>query len=310
LAFSSFATGIHLMTLLQVLSILLRPLAWVYAQFALHLRSDIPQLSIIRPKPERLRARVVVQRDLNYNPAGMAPLLADIYTPNLAGPIPAVLMIHGGGWISGERSQTARQARQLAARGFVVVNATYRLAPAARFPAQLQDMQQALRWMRLHSAAYRIDPARIGVWGYSAGAQLAALLGSLHEGDRLYSEDAEVLAVVSGGTPADLRKFRGGSMVPAYLGERWRADSAVFREASPAARVTAGNAPVFLYHGTWDLLVPLDQAVDYQKALAAAKVPNELYLMRGLGHIAAFLMDNAALQLGADFLDRHLRDSG
>jgi acetyl esterase/lipase len=295
------------MTLLEVLSVLLRPLGWIYAQFAQHLCGDTPVLR--RSKRKRLRASVAVQRDINYNPIGMPPLLADVYTPNLAGPLPAVLMIHGGGWISGERSQTARQARQLAARGFVVVNATYRLAPAARFPAQLRDMQQALRWMRSNSAAYSIDPARIGAWGYSAGAQLAALLGSLSAGDSLYAADASVMAVVAGGTPADLRKFRGGTMVPAYLGEKWRADSAVFREASPAATVAAGDAPVFLYHGTWDLLVPLDQTVDYQKALAAAKVPNELYLMRGLGHITAFLMDGEALQRGADFLDRYLRDS-
>lgn len=295
------------MTLLRVLSILLRPLAWIYAQFAQHLRDDIPARTDSRRK--RLRASVSVQRDVNYNSAG-APLLADIYMPKLPGLKPAVLMIHGGGWISGERSQMARQARQLAGRGFVVVNATYRLAPAARFPAQLRDMQQTLRWMRSNSTAYSIDPVRIGAWGYSAGAQLAALLGSLREEDSLYAEGASVMAVVAGGTPADLRKFRGGSMVPAYLGEKWRADSAVFRKASPAALVSAGDAPVFLYHGTWDLLVPLDQAVDYQKALAAAKIPNELYLMRGLGHITAFLMDGEVLQRGADFLDRYLRDSG
>ena len=129
-------------------------------------------------------------------------------------------------------------------------------------------------------------------------------------GDRLYAEDARISAVVAGGIPADLRKFRGGALVPQFLGEKWSRDSVVFREASPAAYVAAGAPPVFLYHGTSDRLVPLDQSVDYQKALQAAGVVNELYLMRGLGHVTAYFFDGETTRLGADFLGRHLRGDG
>jgi acetyl esterase/lipase len=288
---------------MQILSFLLLPLALLLSSCAVHLGKPAG------PAPARLDVKVAVKKDVVYTPADWPQsILADIYTPDLSGPLPAVLMIHGGGWNSGDRDQTASQSRRVAARGYVVINATYRLVPGAIFPAQLQDMQQAVKWMRANATTLGIDPERIGAWGYSAGAHLAALLGGLSPGDRLYDADATIKAVVAGGTPADLRKFHGGTLVPEFLGEKWREDSVAFREASPAAYVTPSDPPVFLYHGTWDSLVPLDQATDYQAALDAAGVPNELYLMRGLGHIPAFLMDGEAVQQGADFLDRHLRD--
>ena len=256
--------------------------------------------------PQRLDARVTLQRDLCFTPADRPPLLADVYTPDLPGPLSAVLMIHGGAWAKGTRRQTAALARRVARRGYVVVNTTYRLAPAALFPAQVLDVQQAVRWMRANAASLRIDPVRIGAWGYSAGAHLAAMLGALRPGDRLHAEDATVAAVVGGGIPADLRKFRGGTIVPQFLGEKWMQDSVVFRESSPAAYVAAGAPPVFLYHGSWDKLVPPDQAIDYQMALQAAGVPNELYLMHGFGHVTAYLFDGETTRRGADFLDRYL----
>lgn len=289
---------------MHVLSFLLLPLAVLLSACATHIGK--PE----GPAPARVDAKVTIRRDLRYSPDGWPqPLLADVYTPALPGPLPAVLMIHGGGWNGGDRGQTASLSRRVAARGYVVVNATYRLVPGARFPAPLQDLQQALRWMRANAQTLGIDPQRIGAWGYSAGAHLAALLGGLSPGDRLYDQGATLKAVVAGGIPADLRKFHGGTLVPEFLGEKWSEGSVVFRESSPAAYVTPGDPPVFLYHGTWDQLVPLDQATDYKAALDAAGVPNELYLMRGLGHIPAFLMDGRAVQQGADFLDRWLREA-
>jgi acetyl esterase/lipase len=274
-----------------------------FSAFATHLNRPAG------PAPPRLNAPVSLRRDQAYTPAGTPPLLADVYLPQLPGPLPAVLMIHGGGWSGGTRRQTAALARRVARRGYVVVNAAYRLAPAARFPAPVEDLQQALRWMRANSASLGLDPARIGAWGYSAGAHLAALLAALRPGDRLYAADARLAAVVAGGIPADLHKFRGGRLLTQFLGEKWTPDSALYRESSPAAYVAAGAPPVFLYHGTLDRLVPPDQSTDYQQALQAAGVVNELYLMHGLGHVTAYFFDRTTTRLGADFLDRHLRGS-
>lgn len=285
----------------KLISTALVPVALLAASCATHVgRVEAPAA--------RLDLRYTLLRDQVYTPDGWPQrLYADIYRPEGEGPFPAVLVIHGGGWRSGDRAQVEGLARRIARRGYVAVNISYRLVPSATFPAPLEDVQQAVRWLRANAPAYGVDPGRIGAWGYSAGAHLAALAGALQPGERLYAEDARVEAVVAGGTPADLRKFHGGTLVPDFLGERWREDSPVFRESSPAAHVTPRNPPVFLYHGTWDTLVPLDQATDYKAALDAAGVPNELYLMRGLGHIAAFLLDGEAVQRGADFLDRRLR---
>jgi acetyl esterase/lipase len=291
--------------MLRLLSTALLPVAVLTSSCARH--AGKPDAA---PTP-RLKLDWTVQRDLSFTPPDWPkPLLADLYTPSGSAPPggwPAVVMIHGGGWSSGDREQVEGIARRVTMRGYVTLNITYRLAPESIFPAQVIDVQQAVRWLRGHAADYHVDPQRIGAWGYSAGAHLAAMLGGMSEGDRLYQPGAEVKAVVAGGIPSDLRKFHGGTIVPKFLGERWTENSVAFRESSPAAYVTPGDPPVFLYHGGWDQLVPFDQASDYKAALDTAGVPNELYELRGLGHITAFLMDGEAVQRGLDFLDRHLR---
>ena len=290
------------MTAFRLVSAALRPLALVHAGRAQH--SGRPHGA---PAP-RLELRYRRHRDRVYTPAGWPRALhADTYVPRTEGLLPGVLLVHGGGWAGGNRSHTELIAEKLARRGFVVVNATYRLAPAARFPAPLHDLQQALRWMRDHAAELRLDPARIGAWGYSAGAHLVSLLGLLGPADALYDAQVRVRAIVAGGVPSDLRKYRGGTLVPAFLGERWSPDSPVFRAASPVTYVRPDCPPVFLYHGGADRLVRPDQAIDFKAALDAAGVRNELYLMPGLGHIMANLLDGPAVQRGADFLDRELR---
>ena len=291
--------------ILRLLSAALLPVALLASGCARHVgKPDGPTLP-------RQKLDWTVQRDLSFTPADWPkPLLADVYTPAGSAPPggwPAVVVIHGGGWSSGDREQVEGIARRVAKRGYVTMNITYRLVPASIFPAAVIDVQQAVRWLRSSAAQHQVNPQRIGAWGYSAGAHLAALVGALSPGDRLYQPGAELKAIVAGGTPSDLRKFHGGTLVPNFLGERWKENSVVFRESSPAAYVTPGDPPVFLYHGGWDTLVPFDQASDYKLALDAAGVTNELYELRGLGHITAFLMDGEAVQRGLDFLDRQLR---
>lgn len=289
------------MSAFRLVTAALRPLALARARKAQHSgRPNAP--------PRRLRLPYRRLRHQIYTPAGwLQPLHADVYVPKIEGPMPAVLLVHGGAWHTGHPGHTELIAEKLARRGFVVVNATYRLAPAARYPAPVRDLQQALHWMREHAAELRLDAGRIGVWGYSAGAHLVSLIGLLAPGDALYDPAIKVRAIVAGGVPADMRKFRGGTLVPAFLGEKWSADSKVFHESSPVTHVRADSAPVFLYHGGADKLVRPDQAIDFKAALDTAGVRNELYLMPGLGHIMANLLDGPAVQRGADFLDRELR---
>ena len=262
-------------------------------------------------KPEGLQASTAlkresftVERDRVYSPADWAqPLRADLYRPSGPGLKPAVLLIHGGGWEAPDRRhQMVSIASRLAERGYVVMNATYRLAPAHRRPAPLEDLQQALTWLRAHSAELSVDPARLATFGYSAGGHLAALLGAIQT-----AHTPGVRAVVAGGAPTDLRKWPNGRLVVQYMGGRMEHMPEAYHAASPVTQIRPQHPPVFLYHGQSDELVPVDHSTDYKAALDRAGVRNELFLTRGLGHITAFLLDGPAVSAALDFLDRELR---
>lgn len=261
------------------------------------------------PPPAAVHTEYSVQRDVVVTPPDWPQaLLADVYRPEGAGPFPAVLLIHGGAWRRGDRAQVQGLAERIAARGYVVVNTTYRLAPQWNFPAPLQDVQQVLRWMRSESGAgHGVDAARIASFGYSAGAHLAALLGHVANDATLGDPATRVQAVVAGGTPADLRLFTGGHLVPGFIGGTQAQRPDAYRQASPVAHVDAGDPPVFQYHATLDGLVPYEQALHYKAALDAAGLPNELYAIRGHGHISGFFADGSAVQAALAFLDRYLR---
>jgi acetyl esterase/lipase len=259
--------------------------------------------------PPPVHTEYAVTYGVAFTPAGWPQrLLADVYRPAGAGPFPSVLLMHGGAWKRGDPDQVEHTAERIAARGFLVVNATYRFVPQHVWPAQLRDVQQALRWMRsAEGAAHGIDAARIATFGYSAGGHLAALLGATADDARWSAPDLGVKAVVAGGTPADLPVFCSGKLVPAFIGKPCSADLQSYRDASPIYHVSAGDPPVFVYHAGLDRLVPIGNAEAYKAALDQAGVTNEFFVIRGHGHISAHFFDGAAIDAAADFLDRYLR---
>jgi len=259
--------------------------------------------------PQPIETRFEITRGVVYTPAGWpAPLTADIYRPQGPGPFPSVLAIHGGAWKRGDYGYTDGLSEELAQRGYLVVNIKYRLVPQYVWPAQLRDVQQAVRWMR--SAAGRkfgVDPRRIGTFGYSAGGHLAALVAGVADDPQWGAPGTAIKAVVAGGIPSDLPRFKHGELVPAFIGGPWEQKSADFVAASPVTHVHRGHPPVFIYHGGLDSLVPIEQAEVYREALARAGVTHEYFVIRGHGHISAALADNAAMEAALEFLDRYLR---
>lgn len=263
------------------------------------------------PGPPPIRSSYEIQRDILFTPKDWPqPLLADVYRPAGDGPFPSVLLIHGGAWKRGDRAQVRSLAERIAARGYLVVNTTYRLVPAYTFPAQLQDVQQALRWMRESGPAYGVDPRRIGSFGYSAGGHLSALLGHVADDPQLGDPRTAVKAVVAGGTPANLSLYEGGHLVPGFIGGSKKEKPEAFAAASPVTHINAGDPPVFQYHATLDDYVPFEQATRYRAALDQAGIPNELFVIRGHGHVSAFFADGDAVSAALDFLDRYLRPIG
>lgn len=244
-----------------------------------------------------------------YSPADWPQTLyADIYVPEKRGPHAAVILAHGGGWARRSRADMDGIARELAQAGYVAMNIDYRFAPEHVFPAQLHDLQIAVRWLRQHASDLDVDPDRVAVLGYSSGGHLASLLGLVAgqggELDYPYGgQDTRVQAVVAGGAPMDLRKYAGGRLVPAFLGGTRSEVPEVFAAASPVTHVHPEAPPFFLFHARQDRTVPLEHATDFQAALAAAGGDVELYEQTWRGHITGFLWRSDATAAALSWLE-------
>ncbi|MCF0069292.1 pectinesterase family protein [Dyadobacter sp. CY261] len=144
-------------------------------------RHEVGQHPNIQIADSTMPGPVQLIRNVTYRvtPTGR-PLILDVYKPKRKSRTryPAVLMVHGGGWRSGDRTHNNTLARKLAAKGYVCITADYSLSTHALYPAAVHDLKAALRWMRTQSSAYDIDTARIAILGFSAGGELAALIGA------------------------------------------------------------------------------------------------------------------------------------
>ena len=145
------------------------------ATVAAELRDRYPHVAF--PSDE-LPKGVGASENVVYAQVGGTALALDLYTPEAGGPFPAILIVHGGGWESGDRRMERPLAAHLAALGYVAAPADYRLGAVGRFPAALHDLKCAVRWLRAHARERRIDPDRIAAVGASSGGQLVALLGA------------------------------------------------------------------------------------------------------------------------------------
>lgn len=134
------------------------------------------------PVKDSIPAGVVAFRDLVYahmpeTPFGARDLHLDVFRPEEEGSLPALVLVHGGGWRAGDRSMQVPLAQMIASRGFVTVTVEYQLSLEAKFPAAVHNIKAAIRWMRANAEKYGIDPDRIAIGGASAGGQLAMLVG-------------------------------------------------------------------------------------------------------------------------------------
>ncbi|CAM3608045.1 Lipase/esterase, putative [Deinococcus saxicola] len=199
-------------------------------------------------------------------------------------PVPAVLHLHGGAWVMYGKWPPANVF--LARAGFVTISADYRLAPGDTFPAQLHDVRAAVRWLRAHAPELNIDPQRIGVWGVSAGAHLAGLLGTATGAERKDGEaepSARVQAVgnVSGVMDFLDPAFDFGPQPLPLFGAPLAECRELAARASPVTHAGA-DAPPFLHlHGTADDEVPVSQARRMHAALLQAGTSSELIELDG-----------------------------
>jgi acetyl esterase len=229
-----------------------------------------------------------VRRGIEYGHAGNSRLLLDAYVPEGRGPFPAVVIVHGGGWVRGDRHASVEPLfRPIADAGYAWFSISYRLAgEMGIFGAAIQDVEQAVQYIRSHAAEYRVDPARLALVGESAGAQLAsmaalspALKGAVKGVVAIYSpSDLVTLAKTSQYVPEQLRKAV----------EKKTAFAALFlaglQRLSPVANVRADMPPFLFIHGTADHLVPFEQSEQMCRKMREVGAPCELFAVRGGGH--------------------------
>lgn len=217
----------------------------------------------------------------------------DVFRPDeQRGLVPAVLLVHGGGWRSGDKDSWADDARTLVAdTGWVAVTVDYDLGSAAPWRTQPANLRAAIRWVRTHAAELGVDPDRLGLLGSSAGGHLAMLVATTTAGVR---------AVVSWAGPTDLPLLAGSAvgdqlvkdLAVRYSGGTLDEQPARWVDGSPVAHVDAGDPPMLLVHSASETIVPVEQLESMRDALIEHDVEVETLVFAGTAH-ASGLRDRA-----------------
>ncbi len=264
-------------------------------------------------------AEVIFEQNIEYSNPDNQHLQLNMARPKEGNaPFPVVLCIHGGGFRAGTRDGYDGLIKQLAARGYVAVTVTYRLAPKYQFPAAVYDVKAAVRWLRANAKKYKINPDKIGVTGGSAGGHLAQFLGvtadyPAFEGDGGNpKQSSKVQCVVNVFGPSDFTQSYGKSVdaaevLPLFLGGNLEQQRRRHIVSSPLYWVNPDTAPTLIIHGTKDPYVAYDQSVQLRDRMKTADVEVELLTIEGAGH--GFQGEDAKRADAAlfDFFDKHLR---
>lgn len=268
-------------------------------------------LLILAATDVRLQAAEVefdVREKIVYSKAGERELLLDAFLPKGDEVRPAILVVHGGAWRKGNRTQLRGYATELTKMGFACFAIDYRLAPDHKFPAQIEDCRAAVTWIRTHAGEYKLDGNRLGAIGYSAGGHLVSLLATTGEAPSKENgnQDTRLQAVVAGGAPTDFRWFPdNGRWANFWMGGDLDTVPEKFLNASAAAFVDKGDPPIFFFNGDKDTLVPLAWTRSCFDALKMHGVKTEMHIIHGAGHMQA-AVDKQALKKAAEFLAAEL----
>jgi acetyl esterase/lipase len=224
----------------------------------------------------------------------------DLYVPADRRGEPLIVVVHGGGWVSGDKAGDSLNPvpLDLLWDGYAIASVNYRLAPGATWPAQIQDCKAAIRWLRAHANDYGYDPNRVGAYGESSGGHLAAVLGtssgvtpSFDVGENLgYSSAVSCAADMFGPTdPIALAPTPlGQGVLPQLFGGPVQEHLDLARSANPITYVHRDEPPMLVVHGTDDALVPYSQSVLLVRAMRNAGARYYFHTVIGGGHNGYF----------------------
>jgi acetyl esterase/lipase len=270
----------------------------------------------------------IVERDVTYRTVDGETLELDVARPPGANsPLPLVVCIHGGGWHKGNRAFWRGQMTEFAKAGFVSSTVSYRLAPKYKWPAQIEDVKAAIRYLRAHATQYGIDPKRVAVIGDSAGGHLSLMVGltddDQFEAGENQDQPTKVQAVVNYYGSIDMRTWQlneagrkalGGAfegknldqLLDSLFGTSDRADARL-AGGSPATYADAEDPPVITFQGTADILVPIEEARQFDEAAKKAGVAHELVILEGANHGWGGALREKTNRQTLEFLNKHLR---
>lgn len=268
--------------------------------------------------------------DVPYVKDGDASQRLDIYYPQTqpSHPLPLIVHIHGGGWMGGSKHPCDTR---LVAHGYVIASVEYRFSQKAKFPAQIQDCQAAIRWLRANAKQYHINPEKVGVIGSSAGGHLSALVG-VTGGKKIFAaiggneeqsdavscvcdifgpknfasvmdqaeKDQNVRNVFQFNTPSDPYS----ELIGAKLSDRERTAA-----VSPISYVDKNSPPTLILHGTHDAAVPFAQSEEFAAAMKRSGATVWLQKFPGAGHGGPSFSKPEVTTLKKTFFDKYLKDA-
>ena len=253
------------------------------------------------------RDELKVLKDQRFSQQKGRAGLCDVYLPNADPPAsgyPVVVVLHGGGWISGDKWTVATYSRLLAREGIVTVTINYRLAPVHKFPSQVDDLRSALVWVTRNAERFKLNRDRVGLFGYSAGGHLSLLLASLADEtmevrsaasnwpvtDARWKELPDIVAVCAGGPPCDFRSLPiDNTAMTFFLGGSRRDRPEAYVAASPAEHVSKDDPVTLLFHGEADALVPLAGTSQFHNTQLEAGIDSQLVVIAKQGHMLTFI---------------------
>ena len=224
------------------------------------MHKKFPGAELVLP---HLPENVIEERNIVYADIGKRKLHLDIFYPANSGnkTYPGIILIHGGGWQSGNRQLVIPMAEKLASDGYVAIAVEYRLSPEALYPAAVYDIKAAIRWMRANVSKYKIDSDKIAIYGCSAGGHLAALIGTTNgdikfegtEGNNKYSSKVQAIIDVDGvvdffgkGSEEVYKKSGKPSAAHLWFGASAKENRSLWDEAGPVNH-TGKNTPPILF---------------------------------------------------------------
>lgn len=263
---------------------------------------------------------VTIHRDMAYVTDGHERQKLDLYVPDASENLPLIIWIHGGAWRGGDK--THYTPIEYLKDGYAGASINYRLSQHAVFPAQIEDVKAAVRWLRANAETYRFDPNRFAVWGSSAGGHLVAMLGTtdgvaeFEVGENL-EVSSRVQAVVDYFGPTDFLQMDAQSLPDGLVHDAPDSPESQLvggpiqehkdrvAKANPITYVSKDDSPFLIIHGDQDKLVPYHQSVLLKDALETAGVSVTLYRVEGGGH--GWFRDPKVPELTKAFLEKHLK---